>query len=91
MSAFAVLRIVGFEELGNSDTFSTATLELRLEQSGMESPLLLQVTDIDTRKIGVIEKESSFVPAVRHVTSTSSRGSRMRQERHDDSDFDLDD
>ncbi|KAK7060528.1 hypothetical protein VNI00_001294 [Paramarasmius palmivorus] len=27
-------RLIGFEELGNSDTFSTATLELRLSQSG---------------------------------------------------------
>ncbi|KAI0036799.1 thioredoxin-like protein [Vararia minispora EC-137] len=28
-------RIIGFEELGNSDKFSTATLELRLQQSGV--------------------------------------------------------
>lgn len=65
-------RIVGFEDLGNKDSFSTATLELRLQQSG------------------VVIKPSEFIPAVRNVTSTVSR-SRFRQERNDDSDFDLDD
>ena len=30
---FLNLRLVGFEELGNNDAFSTATLELRLAQS----------------------------------------------------------
>jgi hypothetical protein len=29
-----VVRIIGFEELGNSDQFETATLELRLSLSG---------------------------------------------------------
>ena len=27
-------RLVGFEELGNNDSFNTATLELRLEMAG---------------------------------------------------------
>jgi hypothetical protein len=30
---FFNFRLVGFEELGNNDAFSTATLELRLAQS----------------------------------------------------------
>jgi len=28
-------RIIGFEALGNTDTFQTATLELRLKQNGV--------------------------------------------------------
>lgn len=30
----AYVRLIGFEELGNDDAFTTATLELRLAQSG---------------------------------------------------------
>jgi hypothetical protein len=33
LKADSLNRLVGFEELGNNDAFSTATLELRLAQS----------------------------------------------------------
>ncbi|KAI0052989.1 thioredoxin-like protein [Auriscalpium vulgare] len=67
-------RIVGFEDLGNKDSFSTATLELRLQQ------------------IGVIQKETKYIPAVRNPTTAFAREGRVRQQRYDDGDdeFDLD-
>jgi hypothetical protein len=34
MSSIVCHRIVGFEELGNTDAFQTATLELRLQTNG---------------------------------------------------------
>lgn len=37
-SCLFFFRLIGFEALGNSDAFETATLELRLSQSGMFVP-----------------------------------------------------
>ncbi|KAH9977928.1 thioredoxin-like protein [Lactifluus volemus] len=65
-------RIIGFEELGNVDSFSTATLELRLQHTG------------------VIQKDPHFVPVVNHARAVVSRGTRLRQDRHDDNDDDFD-
>ena len=36
-----IFRIVGFEELGNTDTFTTAILEFRLSQSGKVQSIIL--------------------------------------------------
>jgi len=65
-------RIIGFEELGNVDSFSTATLELRLLHTG------------------VIQKDPNTTGVVKHARAVVSRGTRLRQDDHDDDDdFDL--
>jgi len=65
-------RIIGFEELGNVDSFSTATLELRLLHTG------------------VIQKDSNTTSVVKHARAVVSRGTRLRQDSHDDDDDDFD-
>jgi hypothetical protein len=40
--------------------------------------------------IGVILKDSDYIPTVQHATTTISRSGRMRQTRGGDDDSDLD-
>ena len=84
-------RIIGFEELGNVDSFSTATLELRLLHSGSFFSFV-QSKDVFKHIIiqGVIQKESHSAPVVNNVRAVAARGNRLRQCHHDDDDdFDL--
>ncbi|KZV76132.1 thioredoxin-like protein [Peniophora sp. CONT] len=67
-------RIVGFEELGNSDAFITSTLELRLEQTG--------VIKKETQFMPTVQH-------VHSTTSRSSNRFRKTGDDGDDSDFDL--
>jgi hypothetical protein len=53
-----LFRIVGFEELGNIDTFTTATLEFRLSQSGKVRSIILY------KQIEFIFKYNFFVIGV---------------------------
>ncbi|KAF8556977.1 thioredoxin-like protein [Imleria badia] len=86
-------RLIGFEELGNSDVFETAVLELRLSQSGEFVLLAVDLIFIliDHLEIGVLQKaENSF-------NLTYSAGHRrtirdnLRKGNEDDEDFDLED
>ena len=89
-SCSSVRRIIGFEELGNSDAFNTSTLELRLEQTGMAIRVGPHVSFAEGL-VGVIQKEAQFAPTVQHVRSTVSRSNNRlrRTDDDDDSDFDL--
>jgi len=52
-----IIRLIGFEELGNDDAFDTAALELRLSMcgthkspnSGMKQPLIILAHRRDTK------------------------------------------
>lgn len=66
-------RIVGFEELGNVDSFSTATLELRLLHTGV---------------IQKDQNTTSVVKHTRAVVSSGTR-LRQDSHDNDDDDFDL--
>jgi hypothetical protein len=82
-------RIVGFEELGNADSFSTATLELRLLHTGSifssgQKMLFKYIIQ------GVIQKDHHSGPVVNSVSAVPAHGTRLRQDRRDDDDdFDL--
>ena len=54
-----IRRLVGFEELGNNDSFATGVLELRLSQSGMQS-IVFQSNNAH-RRIGVLKKQQGTV------------------------------
>ncbi|KAI0269119.1 thioredoxin-like protein [Gloeopeniophorella convolvens] len=82
-------RIVGFEELGNVDSFSTATLELRLLHIGSKFWKFLYPYP-SHMTLGVVQKESQPAPVVKHARAVVSSGSRLRQERRDDDDDDFD-
>ncbi|VDB85449.1 unnamed protein product [Peniophora sp. CBMAI 1063] len=66
-------RIIGFEELGNSDAFNTSTLELRLEQTG--------VIQKETQFMPTVQHVNSTV--------SRSRRRFQKSTGDDDSDFDL--
>ena len=74
-------RLVGFEELGNVDSFDTAVLELRLSQCGKSTNFL---TRRDLHLIvhsGAIQKTSSNRDPLYKVASKKSND--------DDDEFDL--
>ncbi|KAI0327105.1 thioredoxin-like protein [Cubamyces sp. BRFM 1775] len=68
-------RIVGFEELGNTDQFDTATLEWKLLNSGELRPY----------------KDDSSGPAINYGAKPAVRQHVRGRPQDDDSDFDLDD
>ena len=84
-------RFIGFEELGNSDEFETATLEWKLLNSGqlyLHQDCCFELIPIS----GVIQKDESFSPSVTYGAKPTVRQHiRGRETRDDDSDFDLDD
>jgi hypothetical protein len=82
-------RIVGFEELGNVDSFCTATLELRLLHTGSVF-FTIKRRGLNIVVQGVIQKEPLSLPVVNNVRAMATHGSRLRQNHHDDDDdFDL--
>ncbi|KAK0468158.1 thioredoxin-like protein [Desarmillaria tabescens] len=79
-------RIIGFEELGNNDAFTTAMLELRLSVSGRSLYKILG------NPPGVLQKQQP--PGVNDIYNVSSSSAirTKRKEQEDDRDiFDLDD
>jgi hypothetical protein len=53
-------RLIGFEELGNNDNFSTASLEIRLKQSGeRDSPPDCRVHEAEYR-LNVLPKQAQL-------------------------------
>lgn len=85
-------RIVGFEDLGNDDAFSTVTLELRLSQSGRQETLSAELVLMGM--IGVLAKPTNDVIPTMYGTSSSSTfrvgGSAVRaRSGGDDSDLDI--
>lgn len=85
-----VASLIGFEELGNSDMFETAVLELRFSQSG-KSPFLALYRLLIYLTIGVLQKaENSFNASYTIGHRGSARGD-SRKAGENDEDFDLDD
>ena len=83
--------LIGFEEFGNSDSFQTAALELRLQQSGKCSThrlfLVLLKHDFSA---GVVDKMDAVNVSLQ--TPYGSEPSRIRrgaETNDDDSDLDL--
>lgn len=78
-------RLIGFEELGNSDTFDTAVLELRLSVCGMHC-CCFEISCV-YQNLGVIQKSSgSGLEKVYRVSASQS----SRPGQNDDDIFDLD-
>lgn len=81
--------LVGFEELGNSDVFKTAVLELRLSQSGKFGLLA-----VDLIFLLLIYLDIGVLQRAENSLSLNRRGSakdNIRKENEDDEEFDLDD
>ncbi|KAI0771552.1 thioredoxin-like protein, partial [Trametes elegans] len=84
-------RFVGFEELGNTDQFDTATLEWKLLNSGKATIASYFVLSILTDgTTGVIQKEESCVPNINYGAKPTVRKQVRGRPQDDDSDFDLD-
>lgn len=85
--------LVGFEELGNSDVFETAVLELRLSQSG-EFVLLaadsLMFGFLIYLEIGVLQKAENSFNLTHSVGHRGSARDKLRR-GNEDEEFDLDD
>ncbi|KAI6105810.1 thioredoxin-like protein [Pisolithus sp. B1] len=82
-------RLIGFEEIGNSDVFETAVLELRLSRSGMV--VVDDVYDVHSLVLGVLQKAADQLGALSYSISPAS-GRNLRTRTTDDDDvFDLDD
>ena len=82
-------RVVGFEELGNVDSFSTAILELRLLHT-VRFSCAIKRHGLNIIMQGVIQKEPQSVPVVNNVRAMAAHGSRLlRQNHYHHDDFDL--
>jgi hypothetical protein len=79
IDGIGVDRIVGFDDLGNTDNFSTARLEYRLIQTG-SCTFFTQL-----RLIGVISR-----PRIERNEKTSILGSKQRYRKDSDEDSDFD-
>ncbi|EIN10415.1 thioredoxin-like protein [Punctularia strigosozonata HHB-11173 SS5] len=74
-------KLIGFEELGNEDSFKTAVLELRLSQSGV----LQKASEASSSNPTYTARGGSF-------TVADKRSHKLRSSaKDDDSDLDLDD
>jgi hypothetical protein len=88
-----LIRLIGFEELGGKDGFSTGTLELRLSQSG--GRYFGTSVIVSHQHIGVLAKPVDDTIPTMYGTSGKSRPSRgfvraSRQNGGDDgSDLDI--
>ena len=60
-------RIIGFEELGNVDSFSTATLELRLLHTGLALSPSKYKYDSNMRRKVLFKKIPSCLLSTMHV------------------------
>lgn len=86
-----VVRVVGFEELGNSDEFETATLEWRLLNIGWLLCSLMFFFLGLTKKyslLGVIAKEETSTSQIVYGAKPSVR-QQIRGREDDDFEFDL--
>jgi hypothetical protein len=82
LASFSLLiRIVGFEDLGNTDNFSTARLEYRLIQSGM---ILLRLFSLF---LGVISRPR-VAGQPKATTILGFTGSKSEYDSDLDSDYD---
>ncbi|KAI0650740.1 thioredoxin-like protein [Trametes meyenii] len=86
-------RFVGFEELGNTDQFDTATLEWKLLNSGTIRTvrLIFDFSAYSRLLKGVVQKDDSFGPSVTYGAKPAVRQQIRGRPQDDDSDFDLDD
>lgn len=83
--------LIGFEELGNSDVFETAVLELRLSQSG---ELVFANQDLIFclliyLEIGVLQKAENSFNQTYSVNPRGSARDKLRKGNEDDEEFDL--
>jgi hypothetical protein len=87
-------RLVGFEELGGNDAFTTGALELRLTQSGRRNGLFWRSVVLTVCVPGVLAKPADDHIPTMYGTSGSSKPSAgysraVRDNDDDGSDLDI--